>query len=293
MDFNSYFDSNIKFLRKRRKHTQDEVAAQLNMKRSTLSGYENRVAQPGVEVLLQFASYYHIAVDTLLKVDLTRLSETQLRQLENGEDVFIRGGNLRILASTVDPANEENIELVPVKAQAGYTRGFSDPEYISELQVFQLPFLSREKKYRTFQLQGDSMLPIPERSWVTGEFVLDWREVKTGEACIILTANEGIVFKIVENRIGKDGTLVLYSLNPMYEPYSIRGGEIREIWRFVHFISQEIPEPMVPENQLVRTVAMLKQEMDRLKSGLAEKPERRGPAVRSESEDQPGKENKV
>ncbi len=274
MDFNSYFDSNIKFLRKRRKRTQDEVAAQLNMKRSTLSGYENRVAQPGVEVLLQFAACYHIAVDTLLKVDLTRLSETQLRQLENGEDVFIRGGNLRILASTVDPSNEENIELVPLKAQAGYTRGFSDPEYISELKIFQLPFLSREKKYRTFQLQGDSMLPIPERSWVTGEFMLDWREVKTGEACIILTANEGIVFKIVENRIGEDGTLMLYSLNPMYEPYSIRAGEIREIWKFVHFISQEIPEPMVPENQLVRTVAKLKQEMDRLKSGLVERSER-------------------
>ncbi len=270
MDFNSYFDSNIKFLRKRRKRTQDEVAAQLNMKRSTLSGYENRVAQPGVEVLLQFAAYYHLAIDTLLKVDLSGLSETQLRQLENGEDVFIRGGNLRILASTVNPSNEENIELVPVKAQAGYTRGFSDPEYISELQVFQLPFLSREKKYRTFQLQGDSMLPIPERSWVTGEFVLDWREVKTGEACIILTSDEGIVFKIVENRIEKEGVLILYSLNPVYEPYEVRAGEIREIWRFVHFISQEIPEPLVPENQLVRTVARLKQEMDRFKLNFRE-----------------------
>ena len=47
-----YFDSNIKLLRKRRKRTQDEVAVQLKMKRSTLSGYENRVAQPGVEVLV-------------------------------------------------------------------------------------------------------------------------------------------------------------------------------------------------------------------------------------------------
>jgi transcriptional regulator with XRE-family HTH domain len=263
-----YFDSNIKFLRKRKNRTQDEVAEQLKMKRSTLSGYENRVAQPGLEVLLLFSDYYKIALDTLLKVDLSTLGETQLRQLEQGEDVFLRGGNLRILASTVDAENEENIELVPVKAQAGYTSGYSDPEYISELSVFQLPFLSGDKKYRTFQLQGDSMLPIPEKAWVTGEYVLDWKDLKTGEACVVLTMDEGIVFKILENRFEKDGKMILYSLNPLYEPYDIHVNDIREIWRFVHFISHEIPEPVIPENQLVRTVASLKQELDRLKMNI-------------------------
>jgi len=259
------FDSNIKLLRKRKKLTQDEVAAELQMKRSTLSGYENRVAQPGLEILLLFSDYYNIAIDTLLKVDLSKLSETQIRQLEQGEDVFLRGGNLRVLASTVNEHNQENIELVPVKAQAGYTNGFSDPEYISELQVFQLPFLSGEKKYRTFQLQGDSMLPIPEKAWVTGEYVVNWKELKTGEACVVLTMDEGIVFKIIENRIEEEGNVILYSLNPLYEPYEIHVSGIKEIWRFTHFISHEIPEPVIPENQLVRTVAALKQDMDRLK----------------------------
>jgi len=260
-----YFDSNIKLLRKRKKLTQDEVAALLQMKRSTLSGYENRVGQPGLDILLLFSEYYKIAIDTLLKVDLSKLSETQLRQLEHGEDVFLRGGNLRVLASTVNAHNQENIELVPVKAQAGYTNGFADPEYISELQVFQLPFLSGEKKYRSFQLQGDSMFPIPEKAWVTGEYVLDWKELKTGEACVVLTMDDGIVFKIIENRIEEEGKVILYSLNPLYEPYEIHVNSIREIWKFIHFISHEIPEPVIPENQLVRTVASLKQDMERLK----------------------------
>lgn len=263
-----YFDANIKLLRKRKKQTQDEVAEALKMKRSTLSGYENRIAQPGLEVLLLFSDYYHIAVDTLLKVDLSKLNEFQLRQLEQGEDIFLKGGNLRILASTVNSSNEENIELVPVKAQAGYTSGFADPEYINELQVFQLPFLSAEKKYRTFQLQGESMFPIPDKAWVTGEFIQDWRGIKTGEACIILTLDDGIVFKIIENRIESEGMVRLYSLNPIYEPYEVHVNEIREIWRFVHFISHEIPEPIVPENQLVRTVAGLRREMDQLKQQL-------------------------
>jgi transcriptional regulator with XRE-family HTH domain len=267
-DFNIYFDSNIKFLRKRRNRTQDEVAEKLKMKRSTLSGYENRVAQPGLEILMLFSEYYKIALDTLLRVDLSRLSETQIRQLENGQDVFLRGGNLRVLASTVNTENQENIELVPIKAQAGYTNGFSDPEYVSALQVFQLPFLSGDKKYRTFQLQGDSMLPIPDRSWVTGEYVMDWRTIRTGEAGLVLTVQEGIVFKILENRIGEEGKFILYSLNPLYEPYEVSVHDIREIWKFVHYISQEIPEPILPENQLVRAVSSLKHEMDRLKMGL-------------------------
>ena len=261
-----YFHSNIKLLRKRRNKTQDDLATILQMKRSTLSGYENRVAEPGIEVLLQFAKYFNMAVDTLLKVDLSGLSESQLYQLENGDDVFLRGGNLRILSSTVDSSNEENIELVNEKARAGYTNGFADPEYISELPVFNLPFLSKDKKYRTFQLNGDSMLPIPDKAFVTGEFVLDWNGIVTGEACIVLTLDDGIVFKVVENKIADEGRLTLYSLNPVYEPFDVMVKDIREVWKFVHFISQELPEPVLPENELVRTVAGLKQDMQRIKN---------------------------
>jgi hypothetical protein len=112
------------------------------------------------------------------------------------------------------------------------------------------------------------MLPIPEKAWVTGEYVLDWRSIKTGEACVVLTLDNGIVFKLVENLIEKEGKVILYSLNPLYEPYEIHVNEIREIWKFVHFISHEIPDPVLPENQLVRTVAVLKQDLDRIKLNM-------------------------
>jgi len=271
-----YFHSNIKLLRKRKNKTQDDLAAALNMKRSTLSGYENKVAEPGIGVLLQFSKYFNMAVDTLIKTDLSGLSEQQLYQLENGDDVFLKGGNLRILASTVDGSNEENIELVNEKARAGYTNGFSDPEYISELPVFRLPFLSVQKKYRTFQLNGDSMLPIPDKAYVTGEYVVDWNGLVTGEACVILTIDDGIVFKVIENRIRDEGLLTLYSLNPMYEPFDVRVTDIKEVWRFVHFISQELPEPVLPQNELVRTVAGLKKDVQQMKNRmLGDRPEGR------------------
>ncbi|MGB8491447.1 MAG: LexA family transcriptional regulator [Bacteroidales bacterium] len=263
-----YFASNIKFLRKRRGRTQDEVALALNLKRSTLSGYENGVAQPGIDILVSFSGYFNMSIDTLLKIDITMLSESQLGELERGYDAYVKGSNLRVLATTVDRQNRENIELVGEKAKAGYATGYADPEYIGELPVFRLPFLSDNRKYRTFQLKGDSMLPIPEGSWVTGEFLQDWRNITDGKACVVLTMNDGIVFKIVENNIAKDGKLILYSLNPLYEPYEVHINDVKEIWKFVNYISSQLPEPVLPEKQIYRSIAIMKNDLERIKAKL-------------------------
>lgn len=263
-----YFTSNIKFLRKRRGRTQDDMAAALNLKRSTLSGYENGVAQPGIDVLVLFSGYFNMSIDTLLKIDMTRLSESQLGELERGYDAYVKGSNLRVLATTVNSENRENIELVAEKAKAGYTTGYADPEYIGELPVFRLPFLSDKRKYRTFQLKGDSMLPIPDGSWVTGEFVQDWMEIISGKAYIVFTLNDGIVFKIIENNLKTEGRLVLYSLNPFYEPYEVHVNEVKEIWKFVNYISSEIPDPVIPEKQILQSIAVMKNDLERIKTKL-------------------------
>lgn len=263
-----YFSSNIKLLRQRRNRTQDDVAFALGMKRSTLSGYENKIAQPGIETLISFSKYFNISIDTLVKVDMSKLPESQLSQLERGYDVFINGGELRVLATTVNNDNHENIELVEEKAKAGYASGFADPEFIKVLPVFHLPFLSKEKKYRTFQISGDSMLPIPHGSWVTGEFEQNWNYLRNQYPYIILTRDEGVVFKVIENKIKEEGKLVLYSLNPLYAPYELDVKEIREVWKFVHYISSEIPEPNLPRESLVETVKSLQRQINAIQTKL-------------------------
>jgi len=256
-------------MRKRRGRTQDDVATALEMKRSTLSGYENGIAQPAIEALIRFSNYFNIAIDTLIKVDLQKISENQLRQVERGYDVFLKGTNLRVLATTVNHDNEENIELVSEKAKAGYTNGFADPEYISILPTFRLPFLSKQKKYRTFQVSGDSMLPIAHGAWVTGVFVQDWTTIRDKDAYIILTLEEGVVFKVVENKIKDEGKLVLHSLNPVYKPYDLMVKDIREIWQFIHFISPKIPENLTNNAlQIIETVRQLKQDIREIQTKL-------------------------
>ena len=200
---------------------------------------------------------------------LSALAESQLRQIEWGYDVYLKGSNLRVLATTVNASNEDNIELVSEKAKAGYKSGFADPEYISILPTFRLPFLSKQKKYRTFQISGDSMLPIPDGSWVTGVFVQDWTTIRDRDAYIILTIEEGIVFKVVENKIKSDGKLILHSLNSAYEPFEMPVSDIREVWQFVHFISAEIPENTSSQTlHLAKSVKQLKEEVKVIQTKL-------------------------
>lgn len=263
-----YFKNNIKLLRKRRKRTQDDVSHALEMKRPTLSGYENGVGTPNLNTLIQFSEYFGVTVDTLIKVDLESLSEIQLSQLEKGYDIYIKGSNLRVLATTVDQDNEENIELVNEKAKAGYANGYADPEYIKILPTFKLPFLSKQKKYRSFQISGDSMLPIPDASYVTGEFVQDWNTIRSHHAYIIVTHDDGMVFKVVENAIENSGKLKLQSLNPLFLPYEIKISDVSEIWKFVNYISSEVPVPNKEKDELTKEVKELKKQVQAIQMKL-------------------------
>lgn len=265
---NDFFSSNIKLLRKRRGRTQEETAFSLNMKRSTLSGYENRVAQPTVKVLLNFSKYFGVAVDTLLKIDLSKLKESELDQLERGYDVFISGSKLRVLSSVINQDNEENIEVVSEKAKAGYTSGFADPEYIKVLPTFQLPFLSKDRKYRSFEISGDSMLPIPDGAWVTGEYVQNWNLIESGKPYIILTIDDGIVFKIVENHINTSGKLQLHSLNKLYKHYSVDINKVREVWKFVNYINSDIPEKNPEKEDLAEEIQHLRKQIKAIQTKL-------------------------
>lgn len=272
-----FFGKNIKYIRNLKELTQEECAHALGLKRSTYSGYENGNAQPSLQQLSIFARYFGVKIEDLLHKDLqtnggltTDSAETTISTAEKQTNPSeLRAGDLRILVTTVDSQNRENIELVGQKAKAGYTSGFADPEFVSSLPVFNLPFLSPNKKYRTFQISGDSMLPIPDGAYVTGEFLEDWHTIRAKTACIVLTMGEGLVFKLVENLMAEKGSLRLISLNPIYKPYEIPVTEVKEIWKFVHYISPQIPQPSLLPEEAALVLARMQSEMEQLKQLLS------------------------
>ncbi len=221
---------NIKFLRKRKNLTQESLAQALGISRSKLAGYESNI-NPPIETLVKLSDYLGISLDILLKEELSSYSEYKLRELLE-TDQFLRGRKLRILSTTVDEQGRELIEVVSQRAKASYLAGFSDPEFISELPRFSLPFLPMDKKHRVFQVDGDSMLPIPDGAWIICEYVDDWMAIKDGERYVIVTEQDGVTFKIAYNRIKDQEKLLLCSSNPIYPPFEVAIEQLREVWRY-------------------------------------------------------------
>ncbi len=263
-----FFHANLKFLRGKMGLTQTELANQLGLNRSSVNNYENMLAEPPLDLMIRFADFFDISLDTMLRLDLTLLTHGQLKGVMQGSDAFVKGRNLRVVATTVGDDNIDNIELVEAKAQAGYLNGYADTEYIEQLPVFRLPFLNPSRKYRTFQIVGDSMLPIPPGSWITAEYLDDWTTIKSGSAAVVLTLDDGLTFKIVENQIESRGLLRLKSLNPAYKPYTVKVSNVREIWLFSLYISPFLPSGNIEHEQLLYAIQELQNEVRELRGTL-------------------------
>ena len=258
--------NNLKLLRKRKGESQEETATSLELTRSSYSGYENGVAEPNLETLIRCSEYFDISLDRLIKEDLEKLSEKEWGQVDRGISADVEGKHLRIIAMTVDSDNNDNIELVSEKARAGYTTGFSDPEFISVLPTFNLPFLKKDRKYRTFPIKGDSMPPVSDGSFVVGEYVENWSSLKDGYPYIVVTLDDGIVFKNVYKRLDDSQTFQLCSTNPLYEPYEVHADKVVEIWKFVNYISSDMPTAEFKESDLTKAILDLQTDVKHLKN---------------------------
>jgi hypothetical protein len=84
----------------------------------------------------------------------------------------------------------------------------------------------------------------------------------------VVTKDDGIVFKVVYNQLKEKGTLLLCSTNPLYAPYEVPVTNVLEIWKFVHFISNELPEPNLSRDELARSVLELRKEVGHLRLAM-------------------------
>jgi transcriptional regulator with XRE-family HTH domain len=259
--------TNLKILRKHFGNSQEEMASILKLTRSSYSGYENNVAEPSISTLVLISEVYEISLDIILKKDLSLIAPENLdKEIHNRQDYS--GKNLRVLTNTVNQNDEELIEMIPEKARAGYALGYSDPEYLKVLPTFSLPFLSRDRKYRSFPIKGDSMPPVSEGSFVVAEFVQNWMLIKNETPCIIITEEDGIVFKVVYNNLTENQTFTLHSTNPFYKPYQVDAKKVLEIWKFVNYISPDLPEVKIDEGHVAKSIQEIRQDLSQIMKKL-------------------------
>lgn len=250
--------SNLKYLRKKKGLTQQQFADTLEIKRSLVGAYEEDRAEPKYELLKKFAAFYELSMDELINDKI----DDKWKPKPKSDPA-----NVRVLSISVDNQDRENIELVPVKASAGYMNGYGDPEFISALPKFQLPMF-KQGTYRAFEIKGDSMLPLQSGTIVVGEYLENWTDLKLGETYVIISKSDGVVYKRAGNKFKENRLLKLVSDNPVYEPYNIPAEEVLEIWKAKAYISTAFPEP-TPEPTLETLTNMMSQ-MQKSISGLHE-----------------------
>ena len=243
---------NLKYLRKLRGWTQEEFAVKLGIKRSLIGAYEEERADPRLEVLEIVGDTFKLSLDELL-----------LKDLSNTGDSFLAKRRQQKMM-TVD---RNLIHFVPVKAAAGYLAGYADSEFIDELNTFTLPMLSGGN-YRAFEIIGDSMLPTPSGSIIVGEKVEDMDDVKSNMAYIVISRNEGIVYKrIVKNNKVKN-KVSLVSDNPTYQPYQVNTEDIIELWQAQVVIGKVTTQQRWDVNSLASLVNNLQDQVSTLKKKM-------------------------
>lgn len=236
----SIFSDNIRHLRVKKEVSQQYVADSLSISRDRLAKYEEGKSQPPFEILIKLSHYYYVSIDLLLTADIRKVDIDGLMKLDD---------NRILLPIVVDTKGANIIEIIPHKAKAGYLNGYSDPEFVESLQHISLPFLGTGK-FRTFPIEGDSMPPHKDGSFIVGRYVENQQDVKEGKTYVLLTKNEGIVYKRLK-RIDKRN-FMLISDNSFYEPYPVPISEILEIWEYAGSIATKEFEPDNLEPQSIR-----------------------------------------
>jgi SOS-response transcriptional repressor LexA len=122
--------------------------------------------------------------------------------------------------------------------------------------------------YRAFEIVGDSMLPTPSGSVIVGEKVDNLEEVKNNAACIVVSRNEGIVYKRIQKNGRSKNKLTLVSDNPNFHPYTVNADDIIEMWQAQVVISRANTVQRWDMHQLANIVSDLQEQVITLKKRM-------------------------
>ena len=116
------------------------------------------------------------------------------------------------------------------------------------------------------------MLPLESGTVIIGQYIEDVKYISNGKTYVLVTAQEGVVYKRVFNYIEERGKLYLVSDNKAYTAYDVNAEDVLEIWEAKAFISVNFPNPdenseKMSLEQLTNIVNNLQDEIVKIKGG--------------------------
>ena len=142
------------------------------------------------------------------------------------------------------------VRVVEAKAQAGYLRGYADPEYMELLpKIYVSKEFERGGNYLAFTVSGDSMDDGTRRSLCHGDIVVGkelmhhhWANKLhfTQYLFIIVHPNEGIVFKQITAHNLLTGEITCHSFNNQYEDFVLNLKDVKQLFYIKKIVERNI-----------------------------------------------------
>ncbi len=208
-------EKNIKYLRQKKGLTQKEIAQHLKVRANTYSCYECGKTEPNTENIVRLARYFEVSIDDLLETDLSKS--------------VVKDDTEKIITRYNNEEQSFSNAIVPIKARAGYFSTLFQDE-VKQVKYLKLPFFNSIGEKRTFEVEGNSMIPV----FQSGDFVSclsvdSPNKIISGKYYVVISKQDGFLIKKVINDKERQH-YILISENSE-NPTTIRHwSEVDEMW---------------------------------------------------------------
>lgn len=87
MDEN-YFAKNLKFMRKQKNYTQEDIAKIVQKDRSLIGHWESAKREPTLEDVMRICAFFSLPIDHFITENLSTLSKEKLEKLKNNNPYY-------------------------------------------------------------------------------------------------------------------------------------------------------------------------------------------------------------
>lgn len=213
------------------------LAIALNVPRSTLY-YNFRKEKLDDSIRIRAAKALGITTDQLFGGAYNNPAEHFTPTRTTGDELRMQ----KAMGSNYTPG----LSVVPISAQAGYSKHYLDPSFTKDLETMNVPNMPyRGDRYRVFEVSGDSMEPtLKEGFHVVAEFVDNdyWNSTAQFYIYVVVTEDRIMVKRLFRKEDGK--SFVCISDNEEFYPqFLLPMEEIKELWLVKRKIDWEMPPP--------------------------------------------------
>jgi phage repressor protein C with HTH and peptisase S24 domain len=206
------------------------LAKQTGFSKGQISQVLNKKIEPSESLINEFYNKFN---DSLKNVPHEKDEPSELELNEPNPLISYVDKRREMKNNTAGPFM---VPLVPLKAQAGYTKSFNNTDFIHHLDTYPIwPGIDPHGAiWRYFEVEGDSMLD----TFKQGQFLLtsqvtkeDWSNVENFYVYVIVTEEKVMVKRLAKVK-GKDYWAAISDNEEKYKQFKLYVKDVRELWKY-------------------------------------------------------------